>query len=1082
MAGEQARVASAYIDIKARKAFANAELRRMGEEAGEEYRKGFDKAADKGLTGSKGRHAAQGKQVGADIGDAAGKEAGARTSKGIAEGLAKSRSRRVRDGEQVGEDLGDGASRGFGSRFLSRLRVTSATAGKVLESDVYKGLDKGFKRGLIGGRGIFSKATSLTGITALISSASGLGTVLAGTAGAAVALSGAVGLLPGVLAGAGIAAGALRIGLMGVGDAISDSGDPEKYAAALKQLSPAAQSFTRAVVKLKPELKDLRREVQDGLFRGADREVERLGARYLPILSRGLRETTQAFGRGRASVAAYLDTAQTASTVTGILDDTSKASGRLSTAFTPFVASFLDIASVGASFLPDLTSKLAGAADRFAAFTSTTRGSGAMREFFQDGIDAVGDFGNALKGAGRILAGVFSAGGGPNTSALETLGVLLNRVADQIGRPEFQQGLGRFFAAISSAGDAVGAALPRVGDALVALEPAISNLVRGSGSAFASILTSVSAAAVAVAPTLNVLSRIIAGIAPVAGPVVLVLLAFKAALLAFKAAQTTADVLGRVGLAMRSTGDAAGQATGKTDRFRRSLNLGTKAVGAFTAVTIGQQIFGQFTDGADASVVKVGKLTDALKKFQSGQDAGQVGILGKNFADLGKQLDQAAGPGLIRRLEDMQGKVASLLTKGLTGGKSDGSGKGGFFSIDTGVSSAGGKQATELAKSLRETDAYLSSLVSGGNGQAAAALFAKLNQAAIAGGAGVGELASRLPAFTSALAASGGSVDATTGKVTGLRKSLQQLSSETDAYANKTLAANDSARGYQAALDSAREAVKRNGESLDITTGKGRENSAALDAIAQSGIELAKQFAGDGPNAQARFRESLTATRGDLIRAGVRFGLSKEAARRYADQILKIPSRASTRIATPGADAALAKIGSLIAQSNRINGRVYTFTYRQVFETEGRRDEAWARKASGGLIDRRLGGPRQDNVPLLVSGGEFVMNAFATSQPGVLALLKKINASNQMPQTLASGGQVVGRASQGMGDLTASAPARMVRIENSRTPAPGQATTVDADAIGAAVAAAVGRELRKLSVRLDSGAIAGAVLTEGGRW
>lgn len=1090
MAGaESARVASAYLEIKARDAGVHGDVERIGKSygarAGAAASEEFNRKFDRGLRDGEGKHIAEGRKIGEEIGDAAGKEAGDRTSKGIGDSVIRSRAKRRKDGEAVGKDIADGAAKSFKTRFLAGLKGTGTNAGKVLKNDFYQAINSG----TIGA--IKASAT----IIGLAKAATLLGTLANGAVGSVISLSGAIGVLPAIGVSAGIAMAALKIGVMGVSAALSDNADPKKYADDLKKLAPPAADFVKAIVRMKPALVDVKKSVQGGLFKGLDKEVTALGSRYLPILKSGLTGVAGSFNVAALSVGRFLDKSTTASKVSGIFSNIRTAASDLTGAVKPAVAAILDIVSTGANFLPQFATGITNASQRFAGFIAQTAKTGQLRSFFRDGISAVGDLGGVLKGLGRIIGNIFQAGNGATTSPLATLSILINRIADTVGSPAIQAGLTRFFDSIAQTGSQLGDKVQQLGEALVTLEPTISTLVRGAGAALPSILTSAAAAATALAPALEFVSGILEKIAPHAGGLVLALIGVKVALLGLRTAAGVVETLALIGTQMDAVGLSAVRSRIALLGFGGALRLAVKGGVLFASAFVLAKVFGSFVTGADASKAKVTDLTVALKRLQETGRGSQE--ISKTYKDLGAELQKSLDPSVGRKFEDSLGKVQSKLTSLLTAGKSDGSGKGGFFSFNTGVSSEGGKQATALAAKLKETDAALTGLVTSGKGEQAAALFATLQKASVAGGAGVGDLASRLPGFTSALGASGATINATTGKVDGLRKSLADLSRETNEYADRALAGRATARGYAAALDQAKEAAKANGKTLNLNTAAGRANSQALDDLAQAGLNLASTITGTGVISEAKFRNALLETRGDLITAGERFGLTAKQAKAYADSILKIPKSAHTDIFARGTSKAIRELTLLKLRADQLDGKTVTITQRTYYERFGLSTSPGAvdrqtgkaaggfvqpiRRAPGGLVDWRLGGPRQDNVPLLVSGREFVVNAYATAQPGALAFLRQLNGENRMPK-LATGGQVT-RASAGMNDLSAGKAARIDRIAAAGTPqAVAQVETRmhrdDLDYIVRGFAAA----LRNQPVIIDADAIAGAVYKAGGRY
>lgn len=116
----------------------------------------------------------------------------------------------------------------------------------------------------------------------------------------------------------------------------------------------------------------------------------------------------------------------------------------------------------------------------------------------------------------------------------------------------------------------------------------------------------------------------------------------------------------------------------------------------------------------------------------------------------------------------------------------------------------------------------------------------------------------------------------------------------------------------------------------------------------------------------------------------------------------------------------------------------------------------------------------------MASGGEFIINAFAASAPGVLGVLRSINAANKLPDRMASGGRVLGTASRGFGDITASLDARAAKAMAAQPPPPSGLTRDDLSAIAEMMTASLARAIRSQPVVLDTGVVAGAVYRAGG--
>lgn len=97
-----------------------------------------------------------------------------------------------------------------------------------------------------------------------------------------------------------------------------------------------------------------------------------------------------------------------------------------------------------------------------------------------------------------------------------------------------------------------------------------------------------------------------------------------------------------------------------------------------------------------------------------------------------------------------------------------------------------------------------------------------------------------------------------------------------NAQYNASLRLRGDKRAFQAAIDDATDALKRNGKTLDIHTEKGRANQQALDNIASAALAVG----GDMEQGRAAY-----------IRAATAMGMSKKAAAELADKLGLIKSK-----------------------------------------------------------------------------------------------------------------------------------------------------------------------------------------------
>ncbi len=98
------------------------------------------------------------------------------------------------------------------------------------------------------------------------------------------------------------------------------------------------------------------------------------------------------------------------------------------------------------------------------------------------------------------------------------------------------------------------------------------------------------------------------------------------------------------------------------------------------------------------------------------------------------------------------------------------------------------------------------------------------------------------------------------------------------------LAARDSKRAWEQAIDDAKQALKENGRTLDIHTQKGRDNEAALDDIANAALEHATNMEKDGRSVK-RITKFVSTARKEFIKQAKQYGLNQKQARRLADEL-----------------------------------------------------------------------------------------------------------------------------------------------------------------------------------------------------
>jgi phage-related protein len=310
-----------------------------------------------------------------------------------------------------------------------------------------------------------SIARLTTQVLALGASLSALGLgALAGSAatGAIAALAseiaqtaGVLALIPAVGFAAAAGLGAVIVGFQGVGKAIKASGDPTKFAEALKKLSPEARQTAVAVKELGDEFQDLRLSVQDSLFDGIAESVKELGERLLPTMKRGLTEVAAELNAGTREWAAFAASPRAVADLDTTFANITAAFHNLVPAGADFAAALSDIATVGSGFLPELGQGLADAGTQFRNFIAESRKSGELEAFIQRALDALSQLGRIIGNVAAAFGNIFAAGQERGATLLTIIEQITQEFQDFTGSARGQQAIGDFFQAASKAAEAL---------------------------------------------------------------------------------------------------------------------------------------------------------------------------------------------------------------------------------------------------------------------------------------------------------------------------------------------------------------------------------------------------------------------------------------------------------------------------------------------------------------------------------------------------------------------------------------------------------------------------------------------------
>lgn len=190
-----------------------------------------------------------------------------------------------------------------------------------------------------------------------------------------------------------------------------------------------------------------------------------------------------------------------------------------------------------------------------------------------------------------------------------------------------------------------------------------------------------------------------------------------------------------------------------------------------------------------------------------------------------------------------------------------------------------------------------------------------------------------------------------------LTANIDKMNARTDAL----LKQRSDHRGFEAAVDDATAALKKNGKTLNENTEKGRANQDALDGIAQKGRDWVQSLKDQGASSE-RVNAAQKEARTSFIKTATAMGMGATEAARLATK-LGLTKDAATKSKD--------KLRDLQTQADKLNGKKITFSVSAsmnksadeiVYSVQGGGRMKFTAKALGGyappgLVLRGEGGP-----------------------------------------------------------------------------------------------------------------------------
>lgn len=693
-----------------------------------------------------------------------------------------------------------------------------------------------------------------------VSKVAGKGVGLAALAGGATALTAAVVpaaaavvALPAAMAVAKVATGTLKVGLIGVGDAMSAvaEGDAKKLDEALDKLSPAARAFVRETAGLKTAFDPVQQAVQNRLFEGLADEMGPVARNLLPDVRAGMLGVAGSMNAAAKEAIRFAGTPMAKGAVNATFASTSRIMGTLTGAVQPALQVITQLTVKSLPLAERMAAWAANGVKAGAAFLTSERGAAALERTVTKAGDTLGQLGRIGGNTLRGLIGTLSQAKTSGDGLLDTLEAGTAKFAAWSRSAEGQRQAAETFGLLKDAASAVAGVLPLVLGPLGAVVKLINALpapLRDGAVQLLAVAVVVGAVTSRLGPLLSVVGGVRDAFTKADGPV-----------------QKFRDRLSGM--------------EGPAGKMRGVLGGVTGLLGGpwGLALAAGVTALGLFAGRNDEAERRVSDLTDALVRNKGALDEAAVANVKNRLETEGVyKAAQQLGINLSRVTEAALGNKSALAEV-----------NGALQAASTNIVVYGGRagQGTIAQKQLTGAAKSVNDAISGQNRELseASARYGRL-QAAAPG------VAASSQTVAGGITGVGTAADQTKGKVNALNTSLAKF---------RTLNgdADLAAIAFRDSLDQVTSAFNRNNISIDQRTGKlrinskeGREANRVLISSIQAAVEHAEKVraqTGSIDKANRVFATEIDRLRGILKHSG----LSRAEIDRLVARYAKLPGQ-----------------------------------------------------------------------------------------------------------------------------------------------------------------------------------------------
>lgn len=304
-----------------------------------------------------------------------------------------------------------------------------------------------------------------------------------------------------------LATGAVKLGMIGVGEAVQGAFDPdtkpEDLAKQMAKLAPEARKAVTEIVKLKPAFKAIQQNVQNKLFKDFDGIVKDLSTSVLPQLGKqlGVTATTlNKMGKGVGEAASQLGDS-------GVLGKALKSANKGLKNLTDIpgqaVTAFGELAAAAGPSFERITKAAAGVADKVSDRLTAAFKDGSLEKAIDNAVDAIAQLGRVAGNVFGIIGNLMKAATDDGGGLFKTLEDVTKALRDATASDEFQAAL-KQLVAVSRTLTATALplfidALGIVGEVIVAIGPSLRELIAALGDNLGRVLDELGPVLVSVA-------------------------------------------------------------------------------------------------------------------------------------------------------------------------------------------------------------------------------------------------------------------------------------------------------------------------------------------------------------------------------------------------------------------------------------------------------------------------------------------------------------------------------------------------------------------------------------------------------